>query len=349
MILQHFGPPARNIWPFGIYFYADLSKMDSRCQKENLEGKRKNCLPLKIEFIIFIGYLVKCFRHFDRKLQLGYQNCILHNQRKFLIFFLNNYNSSIIFRQWAKTFRPLTKNLSACSWILHSTCPEEAFAENEKNVFVEIKSLSSSSDKERKLFGFLAKKTQQEDKHSTVFRSAPLCPAETLDDFFCGKMGFLSVSEIKRFFSSGRKSSVLHLVNAFRYWEERFENYFLCRETFFHFFGILIEKIGKFWPFRQKKFEQGSKNCILRVQLILLIKNSIEKKTMFLSFSDSDRIFFFWQKVFVVYFRNCFILVQRNVLKSTFYVENPIFLLFETVIEKVESFCLPGKKLWAGF
>ena len=83
-----------------IPFYGHLSDtfvqltiiFERICQKRNLKVEKnifkqklkKKYLFLKNEFIIFFGNWAKFFRHFDRNLQRGYQNCILRVQRKLL-------------------------------------------------------------------------------------------------------------------------------------------------------------------------------------------------------------------------------------------------------------------------
>ena len=48
---------------------------------------------------------------------------------------LNKFYFFYHFQTLSKNILDFDKILSACSWNLHSTCPEEAFAENKTNVF----------------------------------------------------------------------------------------------------------------------------------------------------------------------------------------------------------------------
>ena len=130
-----------------------------------------------------------------------------------------------------------------------SKCPEEPFAENKKNTFVQRRNLLCFLDLMRQVFGFLAKKVY-------------------------------SLKNIQSF--------------------------------------------------------QRYKLSVLPKLLITFL----DKTVFFVIFGRRANFFLIWQKVFSVAFWNCFLRVQRNFLKSIFFVEKHNFHLFGTVVEEVKYFWL---------
>ena len=146
------------------YFWADLSKTESKGREEHLQAKTKKKIFILEKWVHHLfRKLSEIFSAFRQKPSAGLSKLHSTCPAKTLdIFLWINSTSSIIFRPWAKTFWTLTKFFRLVLEICILRVQRKLLRKTRRMFFFEIKSLSSFSDNEIKFFGFLTKDFRQD-------------------------------------------------------------------------------------------------------------------------------------------------------------------------------------------